>query len=141
MVSLVEWNFSNTVFCDSTLWLCLVTVFSDSLFNWGNTVTKYSHKVPSQNTVTKHHPTRKLQNYFSQLIGQRKLKPICIFVLNVEVTDHQGQLCQESWSSPSVLTFFPISEFSYFVIRFLNHISFVINFSYFIIRFYYRAIK
>ena len=37
--------------------------------------------------------------------------------------------------------FFPISEFSYFVIIFSNHILFVINFSYFIIRFYYRAIK
>ena len=39
------------------------------------------------------------------------------------------------WSSPSVSTNFPISEFSYFVIRFLNHIFFVINFSYFVIRF------
>ena len=38
-------------------------------------------------------------------------------------------------SSPSVSIFFPISEFSYFVIRYLNHIFFVINFSYFIIRF------
>ena len=38
-------------------------------------------------------------------------------------------------------TFFPISEFSYFVIRFLNHVFFVINFSYFIIRFQYRALK
>ena len=37
--------------------------------------------------------------------------------------------------------FFPISEFSYFVIRFFNHIFFVINFSCFVIRFYYRAIK
>ena len=39
------------------------------------------------------------------------------------------------WSSPSVSTFFPISEFSYFVIRFFNHIFFVIDFSYFVIRF------
>ena len=45
------------------------------------------------------------------------------------------------WSNPSVSTFFPISEFSYFVIRFLNQIFFAINFSYFIIRFYYRAIN
>ena len=37
--------------------------------------------------------------------------------------------------------FFPISEFSYFVIIFSNHILIVINFSYFIIRFYYGAIK
>ena len=44
-------------------------------------------------------------------------------------------------SSPSVSTFFPLSEFSYFVIRFLYHIVFVINFSYFVIKFYYRAIK
>ena len=44
-------------------------------------------------------------------------------------------------SSLSVSTFFPISEFSYFVTRFLNHIFFVINFSYFVIRFYHRAIK
>ena len=44
-------------------------------------------------------------------------------------------------SSPSVSTFFPISEFSFFVIRFLNHILFFINFSYFMFRFYYRAIK
>ena len=39
------------------------------------------------------------------------------------------------WSSPSVNIFLPISDFSYFVIRFLNRIFFVINFSYFIIRF------
>ena len=38
-------------------------------------------------------------------------------------------------SSPSVSTFFPISEFPYFIIRFLNYIFFVINFSYFVIRF------
>ena len=37
-------------------------------------------------------------------------------------------------SSPSVSSFFPISEFSYYVIRFLNQIFFVINFSYFVIR-------
>ena len=53
--------------------------------------------------------------------------------------------CRHNWvphrSSPSVSTFFPISGFSYFIIRFLNHIFFVINFSYFVIRFYYRAIK
>ena len=36
---------------------------------------------------------------------------------------------------------FPISGFSYFVIRFRSHIFFVPNFSYLIIRFYYRAIK
>ena len=34
-----------------------------------------------------------------------------------------------------------IGKFSYFVIRFLNHIFFVINFSYFVIWFYYKAIK
>ena len=45
------------------------------------------------------------------------------------------------WSSPSVSTFFPISEFSYFIIRFLDHVFFAINFSYFVIRFYYRVIK
>ena len=44
-------------------------------------------------------------------------------------------------SSLSVSTNFPISEFFYFVIRFINHIFFVITFSYFVIRFYYRAIK
>ena len=36
--------------------------------------------------------------------------------------------------------FFPISEFSYFIIRFLHHIIFVINSSYFVIRFYFRVI-
>ena len=40
-------------------------------------------------------------------------------------------------SSPSVGTFFSISECSCFVIRFLCHIFFVMNFSYFVIRFYY----
>ena len=47
----------------------------------------------------------------------------------------------QTWSSPSVSTFFPISGFSSFVIRFLNHTFSVVNFTYFIIRFYYRAIK
>ena len=38
-------------------------------------------------------------------------------------------------SSSSVSTFFPISEFSYFIVKFFNHIFFVINFSYFVTRF------
>ena len=39
------------------------------------------------------------------------------------------------WPSPPGTFHFLIGKFSFYVIRFLNHIFFVINFSYFIIRF------
>ena len=41
----------------------------------------------------------------------------------------------KEWPSPPGTFHFLIGKFSYFVIRFLNQIFFVINFSYFVIRF------
>ena len=44
------------------------------------------------------------------------------------------------WSSPSVSTFFPISEFSYFIIRFLNQIFLSLTFPISLSDFYFIAL-
>ena len=58
-----------------------------------------------------------------------------LFKQNCCTLQRQRSLTKGQWPSPPGTFHILTGKFSYFVIRFLNHIFFVINFSYFIIRF------
>ena len=67
-------------------------------------------------------------------LGIKTSFPAASAILKLKtVQDFFAKVGYTEWSSPSAITIFPISELSYFIIRFLNYLFFVINFSYFVI--------